>query len=773
MSKFYFAMVTAVAALLPASAAVPAHQPVKIRQVSYAAPHVKAPLLRSANPSKIKPADSPEYRLYESFENVTGSPIAAPMAYGMPAGWTTDALLDRNNLGPNGELPTCWYTANSNYTYGAFEGDYVAVSPALSNVEAQATIFSPEFTPDAHDELNLTVMYQPMRLFKGFNAWIKNEVNEYIDGEDGIILKRECNENFQILISTDGGNSWSILHDAFETFKDKGYWEMYDNHHSLVWETFTFDLNPYADSPVQIAVKHFNYGEGGGICLDLVTVGAPQVETSYYPVDPAYFWGFSKSMEAYAGFMAAPMYTPVSFASDDWQSTLSWESPDPENPGSTITGEGDLFSVTYLPDYEKYGENMSYTQYDYPTLTATRENALPGTYNYGEDFAFGQGVVLATGRAALFDRETNQMVDEMNFGLTNADPARGISILTFDGIGTPVFGYSGDAKSVWTSHYFGGDFSEEDYAKCTAIFNYYYPIEGQPIVIHGVRVFGIGKFISDEAAEATRFTLEATRLNDEFVPTETLRTATLTGAQAIVLDYDEYVYPYMVFDFKFDEPLVFEDFNMVIRFSGFDSENLTYFAPMQSDLPFDYMCYAFGEVEVYAPSINNLPPTTTFVPSANFKGDFGDAMSAFTFSLDAEMPWLKADEHTFEASEGETAHTFTLDSWHHTDNLTITANTPDGTLPAWFSRCELAGTKRGATLSIDTRTGSGEQCVLTVKGPGVSRSFTVKQAVSAGIDAIEAEAIGDTTEHFDLLGRPMAPEAKGIHVTSKGKYISK
>lgn len=637
----------------------------------------------------------------------------------------------------------------------------------------EVSIVSPEFTPVANDELSLSILYQPMYLFKGFMAWFDGKANEYIDGEDGLFLKRECNENFQILISTDNGANWTVLHDAFETFKNKGYWEMYDDYNTMIWETFTFNLDEYTGKPVKIAVKHGNYDNGGGICLDLVTVGAPSIKTSYAPMEPAYYWGFNGDFEGFMGFLAAPMYNPVTFESSDWESTLNWTSPDPANAGSTIAGEGDTFSVTYLPDYDTYGENATYAMYDYPTLTATREGAIPGTYNYGVDFAMEQGAVMATGRAALYDRETNEMVEEANYGLCNVDPARGISILTFDGVGTPVFGYSGDSKTAWTNHFFDGDAGTEDYAKCKAIFNYYYPIQGQPMVIHGVRVFAVGSFKSDEAAAATEFSLKAIRLNDEFVPEETLRTATLTGAQATKLDYDEYAYPYLVFDFRFEEPLIFDDYNMVMRFEGFDNENVEYFAPMQNDLPLEYMCYAFGAVEVYAPSVNDMPPTETFVPAANFTGEFGDAYSSFIFSLDAEMPWLKADEDTFEATEQQSAHTFPLDSWYNADKLTVKADTPDGSLPDWITRCELAGTKRGATLTVDTRAGEAGNCVLTVEGPGVKRTFTIKQAQLSAIGKVEVDADDEAVEHFDLMGRPIAPDAKGIHVTRKGKFFRK
>lgn len=107
---------TAAATLLPAVAATPWHAPMKVRQVKAAA-HATKTLNRSFAITNVKAeSNDAAYRLYESFENVTENPIKAPMVYGLPEGWTSDGLIDLNNLGADGALPTCWYTTYKAYS---------------------------------------------------------------------------------------------------------------------------------------------------------------------------------------------------------------------------------------------------------------------------------------------------------------------------------------------------------------------------------------------------------------------------------------------------------------------------------------------------------------------------------------------------------------------------------------------------------------------------------------------------------------------------------
>lgn len=748
---------------------LPSHRASAVqRQISASPSSRQFTSQRSLNPAVT--ADNDTYRLYESFENVTSNPIKAPAAYGLPDGWSSDGLLDLNDLGPNGALPTCWYTTSSTYSQTSVDGSFVAISPALKDDNKEVTLVSPAFTPLVGDELRLNIFYQPIRLFKGFIAWYDRQPNEWIDGEDGLILKRECNENIQVLISEDDGASWTVLLDAFNLYKDCGFWTMQDEHGVQTWHEYVFGLADYVGKSVKIAVRHGNYGDGGGICVDLVTVAAPRLSTSYYPSYPAYFWAYDSAMNGYYGRMAAPIHTPVTFESDDRDVNLTWTYDDPTEPGTTLTATGNSLAVTYVPDYEKYGPNGTYVWQSYPTLTATQEGASPGTYNYGQDFAFGQGGIAATGRAALYDPETGAMYDGYNFGMFNFDLARGISYLSFDAIGSPVFGYSGNTQALWTDHYFRGEPGNDDYAKCNALLNFFYPLPGRPMVVHGAKVYGIGKM---KDADAANFRLEAFRLNEDYTMEDTpLRSATLSGTRVTVLDYEEFGFPYLVFEFNFDEPLIFEDFNMVLRFSGFDDPaNIEYFAPLQSDLPDErQMCHAFGEVEVQMASYGQ-PARSTMIPVANFQNDLGDSYSSFLFSLDAEMPWLVSNETGFEAKVDETAHTFILDSWYDADKLSVTANTADGTLPDWITSAQLTGSKGNTRLAVETVPGNGEQCVLTVAGPGVSRSFAISQAEGSAIIGITGDRNTSGLRHYNLKGQPIAPDAPGVHVTSEGKFM--
>lgn len=258
--------------------------------------------------------------------------------------------------------------------------------------------------------------------------------------------------------------------------------------------------------------------------------------------------------------------------------------------------------------------------------------------------------------------------------------------------------------------------------------------------------------------------MEIISLDEDFVPSEVVATKVIRGSEVVRIDDSYAAFPNSVMMcFEFDEPVVLDGVNFIARFSGFDSDKVSYYAPLQSYEDAE-LCYGWSALEIFSPSMGSVAPEETFVPIVNL----GDKQNSFAMYLDARFPYLKCEENSFEASEEAPAKTFVFDSSYPASELSVSDLA--GEIPSWIA-VEKDGAFGNTRITVKALEGSGDNepktSELFVSAPGVSHKITVKQGRYAGISDITLPGASPVVEcqWFDLTGRCLASEpASGVAV---------
>lgn len=619
------------------------------------------------------------------------------------------------------------------YAPAAPDGDHYA-EIIYSSSDQDEWLITPEVAVRQDMRFSFSVYFQPAFLFDLSDG--------YVDWDDVAFKERHVAATLQVHVAVDGGE-WTLLKDLADDWQDVPLKDML--YETPDWTKMTFDMSAYVGHSVKFAFRYVGK-DGDSMFLDDVRVGLPELEPSYANPAGSLFWGFNKEWGVMPySILMEPVYTPLTWTNTtyDGSAVYSWEYQDAENGKETATYEGEDLTMTCLPDYTS-GNTTRNNIYAMPVLTASAPGASDGSYAGAADF------FQAGGKAEwpLEDETTT------TFGLATCDLLTdGMTIMTVEvddpaEAATPIFGHNARTTEWWTNHYFDGDQGETDKAEVNGIINFFQS-PASPMVIHGLWLNAKGQI-----SENAEFKAEVFPLSDEFVPAdEPLAVATCKGSEVVMQEGG--VQYYLTVPFVFDTPLVVssEDFAYyIVKVSGFNSDEVTYFAPLQSALPdATGMCYGWLDIRINYEGAER----STLVPIANFESEFGECYNSFYVNLDATYPWLQGEESDFEAPADGESRTFVLDSYYDGAELAFTADTPDGALPEWLdARVEGRYGETRLTLSVARNESASRSCEVTVSAPGVSKVLSVRQSAPDGIVSVAGNAAeAEVTGVYDTLGR--------------------
>ncbi len=683
---------------------------------------------------------------------VTGTAPLSPLkTYSVinPVAATASGRLDESFERPDKTFPEGWETQLENdndwmiYAPGMMgigvpDGVYAAMGTCLALHDA-SWLTSPSFTVNEGEQLMFSLYFDVRALYE----WTTTGDDKNIDEEDGLILNRVNAENMKICVSVDGGE-WIVLKDLWDEYGKLGYYTILDDYPTPEFREFVIPLGEYAGKNVRLGFCHSYTSEKGGhgMFLDVVKVALPPVKASYSLPSGSMFYGMTNDLQAMPSWALMPYYTDLTFVNNTPEdASWNWSYSALAGSGDAVTSADRDLTVRYIPDYTDNPES-TYTMFSFPTLEATNDAGTTGTYTYAGDAGF----VFAGVSPELPSRDGGAV----KFGMSTFDQADDVQIYNAD-FDVPAWGYNAMTQDWWTNHYFRNDAAEGDYAKVVANMNFFYSC-GASIVIDGVRVAGAGMF--DDDAE---FKMEIITLSEDFEPSDIVATKIIRGSEVVRIDDSMANFPNSVMMcFEFDEPVVLDGVNFIARFSGFDSDKVRYYSPLQSYEDAE-LCYGWAALEVFSSSMGSVTPEETFVPVVNM----GGKQNSFAMYLDAHFHYLKCEEDSFEATEETPSKTFVFDSSYPASELKVADLA--GEIPSWIAvgkEGSFGATKVTVTALEGSDGNEPKTSELFVTAPGVSHKITVKQGRYSGISDITAPNGSPVVERqwFDLTGRRLASE---------------
>lgn len=666
------------------------------------------------------------YALSESFEGWDGE-----NRNWTPEGWEVDMRgeADRTHSWTP-EIPVEGLPAAADGNY------YYAIT--FSDKKQDEWLISPRVKVEEGMSLSFYVYYSPMYLF--------NLDEEYVDWDKfSFIGEKVVTATLQVWAQAEG-EDWVMLHDFADDYTDATLMDLaYSEPAGL--EKKSFALTDFAGKNTKVAFRYVG-SDGNTMFIDAIGIGFPALNgVSYMEPFSTLYWGFDGT-EQLTGLMAPiahqPVFAPLTWSNmTDADAEFEWSYTDPET-GETATSDDQYeLTVSYLPDYSDES-TMRNNFILPPTLTATAPGSAPGSYT--APYVFFQAGGKAERRTAQGEFE----FDLLPFAYQNS----GIIYTTVDDetigdMALPVFGYNVNSDTYWTNYSLNGETpNESDYSHLEAIANIFFPSTA-PLVVHGVNVYGFGKIGDNATFTATIYGFNA-EMNRDLSTMEVMATATIKGSE--VLNEGPTTRGYLAFSFNFDTPAVIQATEehpaYMIMFSGFRSEDVEYFAPLQSYMPDpNGLClgYIYNHIDMSSqtgrPDYWNLKP---MVYKEN--GEYVDPTGAFAIGLDAEYPWLTTASEGVALTDGNRTAHVALGSYHDGSKLTVSA--PEGITAT------VAGRYNECVLSIEhTDTAKEIDDAITVKGHGVELSIPVKATASAGITGITADSNRTVSGIYDLCGR--------------------
>ncbi len=281
----------------------------------------------------------------------------------LPTGWSQES-----KVGSDANL--MWGVAEGNFYAMAYEGYSLNITAAMDlDPETFAYIFpeqdewcySPAFTVAAGDYLSFMLNYDPGLTLLNWD--VMQSTSEYVFDKE--------NTNLEVKISTDNGANWTTIWDAVSDAKTMSDDELYSVVGTSPWKGVVCDLSAYAGQSVKLAFR-FVGSAGNDMMIDNLSVGEV-VPVASYSVPYNMFVNSSGVNSGYYPFARlAPAYTDIEFANESQMAeTYEWMYNSPED-GSDIFSEEENLTVNY-----------PYSQWRYPTLTATTGSNSSEPYQFG------------------------------------------------------------------------------------------------------------------------------------------------------------------------------------------------------------------------------------------------------------------------------------------------------------------------------------------------------------------------------------------------------
>ncbi|MDE7180385.1 MAG: choice-of-anchor J domain-containing protein [Muribaculaceae bacterium] len=695
-------------------------------------------------------ASMPEgYVLYESFENWDGENTTW-----VPDGWT----LEHHGDAPADE--TWQPMAPGYYLPKAPDGQYFL---AINYGEDQDEWYMSPFVTVPEDmNLSYWLWLEPLWLMK-VDDNVDWDALEWIDTP-------EVAADLQIWVQEEGGE-WTMLRSYFDLYKDYSFNEVA----SIPGEfkKNTISLADYYGKSIRVAFRYVGT-DGNMMMIDAIGIGYPSINNlAYYGPFDMQYWGLIRdpNMVAINSPVAIyPVETPVVWTTLEVEDnvTYTWTYADPETGADTTSDDPDELSLTYHPDYSTENTSRCNLQ-PAPVLHAEAPKMIPSEYSAPYTAVQFGGTPVEVAYAEDDEEEPALYpLTVMPFCLQD----RGLGILTVDDerigdLSIPVFGYNVNTDQYWLNYSLRDtDGDESTYSHLIAIANLIFPTSEAPLVVNGGNVYGYGEVADDAQFTMTIRGISAETGSTAYDEMDIIASKTITGADILRQDPQK---SYMCLPFDFDAPVVLQADDKYIAFfvmfEGFNSDKVTYFAPLQTATndPFGF-CQGYIVNHIDLEAVSGRPAyysTKTMRYLEN--GEDIDIAGAFAIGLNAEYPWLTCDVESVELPYGGDAVEVALGSYYDGSSLTVDAPAGvEASVSGRYGNCVL-------TLKHDQTEVEVEGDVV-VKGPGVEVKIGVT-AKSSRIGAISAEGL-EVAAVYDLLGRRVsAKEAAakpGVYVV---KYI--
>lgn len=691
--------------------------------------------------SRIGGAKAPaESVLFESFEGWDGEDINWT-----PEGWTVDM---RGEV----EREQSWtpYTPNPMYGLVAVPDGKYGYAVSFGSARQDEWLISPEVEIAEGYALSYWQFLDPAWLFSLDNVdWDTMDFTE----------EPEVAATLQIWAQPEGGE-WTMLHDYADDFRGLSFLEL-SYLTPAAMEKKNISLDEFAGKKAKIAFRYVGI-DGNTMMIDAINIGYPQLEDISY-MDPfsTLYWGFGKSWylpSAGADVAMIPVYEPVTWTNLSYHegAVYEWSYIDPVTFEETTDNNPDGLTVTYEPNYSREATLIN-NFIAPPVLNASAPMSTPASYS-------APYLCLQAGGKPTITFNDATTLEPTLFPF--APHFTDITYITCDDekIGDnaiPVFGYNNHTDQYWLNYSLNGaEPLENNFSRLEAIANLFWA-SSAPLVVNGITAYGWGKVDPDAEFTATIYGLNSEMSKDIETFTEIASTK-LKGADFIV-EYPD-AKGYICMPFAFENPVVVrateEHPAFFIMLSGFNSEKVEYFAPLQSSLPDpNYLCWGYILNHINMEGHTDRPEYYNIKPMVyKIDDEYVDPYAAFAIGLDGFYPWLTTETTEIELAADGTPVEVALGSYYDGSDLTV--EVPAGveaTVTGRYDKCVLTVSHNAATVIAD-----GD---IVVKGPGVEVTIAVKENI-AGISDISATNEAEVAGIYDLNGRRVNPAdaEEGIYV---------
>lgn len=539
--------------------------------------------------------------------------------------------------------------------------------------------------------------------------------------------------DLEVMIRQNEGE-WTRLASIMDQYAGKSFEEL------LTTETgnWSFSLSGHEGENVQIAFK-YSGTDVNSVGIDIVNVAMPSLDgvALMEPLDMLY-WGTDRS-ENWNGLnltlAMAPVQAPLTWTNySDYVegATYSWTYHDPVTNDLATTDDEEL-TVTYQPDFSSDFTRRNNLYYA-PVLTGSAEGSSDGTATRGYTYLQAGGkpeFQLTGGEIMEFGLMPYPQNVDGNTALLIDSPEVGDAAL-------PVFGHNANVDKYWLNYTLNGEEpSEGDYVHLNGYCNFMYA-PSRPLVVNGIHTMAVGQY-----TDAANFRCDIYALTDEMVIDDENIIATAYCPASKVMSLEGATNHYLTIPFDFEQPVILQASEQcaayVVKISGFNSDAVPFFVPIQSDLPEpNSMCFGWVEKKIY---INGMTEEErqSFTPIAYVDGENGPCYNAFAINLEGYYPFLACDTERVEMTDAETAEVV-LGSYYDGADLTIEA--PAGIEATAEGRYDSCVLKLKANANV-----SG---TVKISAPGVEHSIFV--SATSGIIDIDAYN-SEISEIYTLDGR--------------------
>jgi len=689
---------------------------------------------RKATVSKVAPENA---AIYESFEGWDGTTVLW-----LPDGWTRQNAVE--------DAQYTWLVGKAEPMYGLYPTDGDNMIFINFGTAQDEWLISPLMETKEGMVFSFEGYIDPMFLFNLNDDKVDWDAMEFI-GEP------EVSATLQVMVKAEGDEEWTMLHDFADDYKDKSLEELF----TLTPEGLehkSVSLDEFAGQKIQVALRYVG-SDGNMMCFDELTVGYPQLDGVSFsePYDIQY-WGFERGIDLMAlnaAIAQVPVFSPLTWINATYieGAEYSWKYCDPVTAEMVDGGAGDELTVTYVPDYTS--DNSKRNNWFYPpVLSASAPYSSPATVTSLYDY------LQAGGKSERILNDGSLLeVSLMPFLFST----QGISIATVDyeklGDATlPIFGHNANTSKFWLDYTMNGEEpGSNDDVQLDGILNFIYPSQGASMVVNGADVFAKG-----EVADDAEFTLRIFALDETFVfdpDTQTpVATATCLGKDILREEGSNGINTLLCVPFNFDTPVALKAQDdaqaYVVYLTGFNSDKVEYFAPVQSYYPNpDYLCHGWVTKRIRVDSENYR---FSVAPMANYENDLGEMYGAFAIGLHAEHPWLTTETSKIELYSDGTPVNVALGSYYDGSKLTVEAPTGvEASVAGRYDECVLTLKKDHADVIP-----SGD---VKVSGPGVELSIPL--SYNAGISDVTTAGDAEVAGIYDLTGRKVSDStASGIYI---------